>query len=358
MIASLNLKNKGDFMKAALLTGIRQFEIKQIPEPKIINDTDVLIRIRMVGVCGSDIHYYKDGRIGSQVVAFPFIAGHEAAGIVERTGSKATRVKTGQRIAIDPAVSCGRCDQCRAGRENTCRNLVFMGNPKQMEGALCEYVVLNENSCYPIKGTTTFEQAVLSEPLAIAVYAVECSPLLPKSNIAILGAGPIGMSVFHVLRTKEVGDIYITDKIQDRLNFSQKLNPRWSGNPDKSDIIKEINGMEPLGMDVVYECSGDVAAYNQAVELLKPGGTLAIIGIPDVDEVAFAIHELRRKEITILNIRRQANATQKAIDMLETGKVNMDDMAAHHFRLEQTDKAFELVADYRDGVMKAMISPE
>src|SRR5208282_5011149 len=131
-------------MKAALLTGIRQFEIGQVPEPEIVKDTDVLIRIKTVGVCGSDIHYYTTGRIGSQIIQFPFVVGHEAAGIVEQVGKRVTKVKSGQRIAIDPAVYCGHCDQCRAGRENTCRKLLFLGCPKQLEGALCKYLVLPE----------------------------------------------------------------------------------------------------------------------------------------------------------------------------------------------------------------------
>ena len=108
-------------MKAALLTGIREFKIAEVSQPKIINDTDVLIRIKTVGVCGSDIHYYTTGRIGSQIVQFPFVIGHEAAGVVESVGKNVTKVKPGQRIAIDPAVSCGPCDQSKAGRENTCR---------------------------------------------------------------------------------------------------------------------------------------------------------------------------------------------------------------------------------------------
>jgi L-iditol 2-dehydrogenase len=343
-------------MKAALLTGIRQFEIRQVPEPEITRDTDVLIRIKTVGVCGSDIHYFTTGRIGSQIVQFPFIVGHEAAGIVERTGKKVKKVKPGQRVAIDPAVYCGHCDQCRAGRENTCRELLFLGCPKQLEGALCEYIVLPENCCFPIKERTTFEQATLSEPLAIAVYAVERSHLPAKAKVAILGAGPIGMSVFHVLRMKSVGDVYITDKIPERLKFSQQLNPKWCGNPDRTDVVKEISNIEPLLLDAVYECSGDKAAFDQAIKLLKPGGTLAIVGIPEIDEISFPIHELRRKEITVVNIRRQAHCTQKAIDLLERRKINMDAMATHHFPLEETERAFDLVANYQDGVMKAMIT--
>jgi L-iditol 2-dehydrogenase len=343
-------------MNAALLTGIRKFETRKVPEPKLTKDTDVLIRIKTVGVCGSDIHYYTTGRIGSQIIQFPFTVGHEAAGIVEQTGKKATRVKPGQRIAIDPAVYCGHCDQCRAGRENTCRKLLFLGCPKQLEGALCQYLVLPELCCFPIKDRTTFEQAVLSEPLAIAVYAVERARLPARANVAILGAGPIGMSVFHVLRANHVGDVFITDKIPERLKFSQKLTPKYCGNPDRADVVGEISKAEPLLMDAVFECSGDRRAYDHAVRLLKPGGTMALVGIPEFDDVSFPIHELRRKEITLTNIRRQAHCTQKAIDILEANKINVDAMVTHHFSLEETQQAFDLVANYRDGVMKAMIS--
>jgi L-iditol 2-dehydrogenase len=343
-------------MKAAFLTGIRQFEIRHVPDPKIIHDTDVLVRIKTVGVCGSDIHYYTSGRIGSQIVQFPFILGHEAAGIVEKTGTKVTRVNPGQRIAIDPALSCGHCDQCMAGREHTCRELLFLGCPKQLDGTLSEYMVIHEKCCYPIRESMTFDQAALSEPLAIGVYSVERSMLPHKANAAILGVGPIGMSVFYILRTKDIGNIYVTDKIDKRLMFSQTLNSTWTGNPDQVDVVEEISRREPLLIDVIYECSGDTLAIAQAVKLLKPGGILVLVGITETDEISFPIHELRRKEITIINIRRQVHCTQKAIDLLESGKVKMDSMATHHFPLEETGRAFDLVANYRDGVMKAMIS--
>lgn len=342
-------------MKAVFLTDIKKFETQEISMPVLINDDDVLIKIKMVGVCGSDIHYYKTGRIGSQIVEFPFITGHEAAGIVEKVGSKVKKLKHGQRIAIDPAVYCGNCDQCLSGRENTCRKLVFMGAPKQKEGAMCNYVILKEHNCFPINDNMTFEQAVITEPLAIGIYAVDKSKPNPKDNIAILGVGPIGMSVFHYLRTKEIGDVFVTDRINERLEFSKQLNPKYTGNPSKANVVEEIKLLQPLEMDVVYECSGDPEAYKHAIELLKPGGLFVILGIPEVDEIALPIHELRRKEITILNIRRQLNCTQKAIDLLSSGRINMDKLVTHHFKMEETNEAFELVSNYRDGVMKAMI---
>jgi L-iditol 2-dehydrogenase len=345
-------------MKAAVLTGMHRFDIRDIPAPKIVHETDVLIRIKTVGVCGSDIHYYTTGRIGTQIVEFPFIIGHETAGVVERIGSTVKRVRPGQRVAVDPSVSCGVCDQCKAGREHTCRKLLFLGCPKQLEGCLSEFIVLPEENVFPIPDQMTYEQATLSEPLAIAVYAVERSGLPPAGNVAILGAGPIGMSLFHVLRTRNAGHIYITDKIEERLAFARTLRPLWAGNPDKVDVLKEISRAEPSLLDVVFECSGNPEAIAQGVQLMKPGGALVIVGIPEVDEVSFPIHELRRKEITILNIRRQVHCTQKALDLLASRIINMDAMATHHFTLDQTQAAFDLVASYGDGVMKAMISME
>jgi threonine dehydrogenase-like Zn-dependent dehydrogenase len=180
--------------------------------------------------------------------------------------------------------------------------------------------------------------------------------MLPaNANVAIIGVGPIGMCVFHVLRTKNVAHVYVTDKLDERLAFSRKLYPRWTGNPDRVDVVKEISDLEPLLLDVVYECSGDNEVVNQEVQLLKPGGTLVLVGITETDEVSFPIHELRRKEITILNIRRQAHCTQKAVDLLASRRIDMDSLLTHRFSLEETQKAFDLVENYRDGVMKAMI---
>jgi L-iditol 2-dehydrogenase len=231
-----------------------------------------------------------------------------------------------------------------------------LGCPGQMSGCLCDFIVLHERCCYPIENGMTFEQATLSEPLAIALYAVERSQPAVEASVGILGAGPIGMSVLHALRTKVHGRIFVTDKIDERLKHARTLNSTWCGNAQHQDIVKEIQNREPLLLDVVYECSGNEEAIVQATSLLKPGGSLVLIGIPEVDTIPFPIHELRRNEITILNIRRQSNCTAKAIDELQHHRINLDALVTHRFRLNQIQEAFELVAGYRDGVMKAMIA--
>jgi L-iditol 2-dehydrogenase len=342
-------------MKAAYLTALRSFAIRQTPDPVLVRDTDVLVRIQRVGVCGSDIHYYTAGKIGSQVAQFPFVVGHEASGVVERMGKSVRRVRPGDRIAIDPAISCGTCDQCRSGREHTCRTLQFMGAPGQRDGCLSEFVVADEKCCYAIPESMTFDQAALCEPLSIALYTVEKSSHPPKADVAILGMGPIGMCVFHALRAGDMGNVFVTDRIDERLGLSRPLRPAWCGNPDRQNVVEEIARIEPLLLDVVYECSGDEAAIRQGIELLKPGGKLVLVGIPGAECVSFPIHDMRRKEITLVNIRRQVHCTQPAIDVLATGGIDLNSLITHRFPLEATGEAFGLVARHGDGVMKAMI---
>ena len=330
-------------------------DIGDEPEPKIEKDTDVLLKIERIGVCGSDVHYYETGRIGSQVVEYPYITGHECGATVVEIGHSVTRVKVGDTVAIDPAESCYQCAQCKLGRENTCYNLRFLGTPGQGHGCLCEYLVMPEQSCYPTHGAITLEQAVMCEPLSIAAYSVQQAKLPEKANIAILGAGPIGLCTFVSAKAENVNTCYMTDKIDARIEAAKKAGATWAGNPDKTNIVEEILKQQPLGLDVAFECAGEQEAIDQCIDLLRPGGTLILTGIPRLDRISFAIDLLRRKEITIVNIRRQNQCAQKAIDLIASGKVGVDFMITHHFPLERTQDAFELVAGYNDGVIKAMI---
>ena len=218
-------------MKAMMLTGIRQMEMKNVPDPMIVNDTDVLIRMKTIGVCGSDVHYYTTGKIGSQVVQYPFPVGHEGAGQVVKVGKSVTRVKPGDRIAIEPAMPCGECDQCLAGRPHTCRKLRFLGCPGQADGCLSEYIVMPETSCIPISEKLSYDQAAISEPLSIGVYAVQESIPMKGAKVGILGFGPIGMSVLLPALAEGAGKIYVTDKIDERLEMAEKIRGLLDGQP-------------------------------------------------------------------------------------------------------------------------------
>ncbi len=342
-------------MKSMMLTGIRQMEMQERPAPEIVNDTDVLVRMKVIAVCGSDVHYYVSGKIGNQVVKYPFPVGHECAGIVEKVGNGVTHVKTGDRIAIEPAMSCGKCDQCLAGRPHTCRNIKFLGCPGQAEGSMSEFIVMPQENCIPIPDHMSFDQAAISEPLSIGVYAVRQSIPMKDAKVGILGFGPIGMSVMLPALAKGAKDIFVTDKIDERLAKAKENGAVYTGNPDKEDIVKGIKEVEPKGLDVVFECCGQQEALDQAVELLKPGGKIMIIGIPEIDRWSISVDDTRHKEVTITNVRRQNQAVEEALELLATEKVDVSNMPTHRVKFDDSKKAFDLVADYKDGVMKAMI---
>lgn len=342
-------------MKAAVLTGIGRMELREVPDPKIEKGTDILLKIEKVGVCGSDVHYFETGRIGSQVVQFPYIVGHECAATVAGVGPDVKSLKVGQEVVVEPAVSCHTCEQCEAGRENTCFSLRFLGTPGQGNGCLSEYLVMPEECCLPTGGRISLEQGALCEPLAIAVYAVKQSRPAKGADVAMLGAGPIGLCCMVSANAYGVGACYMTEKIDERVETARGGGAAWVGNPLKENVVAAILEQKPLGMDIVYECAGQQETIDQAVELLKPGGKLVLIGIPREDRISLSIDKIRRKEVTIVNVRRQNNCTLEAMDLVASGAVSVDFMVTHRFKVDRVQEAFELVAGYRDGVVKAMI---
>lgn len=342
-------------MKAMMLTGIRKMEMRDVPEPVIRDAHDVKIRLLVLGICGSDIHYYVSGRIGSQVVSYPFTVGHECAGLVVETGPAVKRVKEGDIIAVEPAMWCGTCDQCLAGRHHTCRRLKFLGCPGQAAGSLSEYITMPENSCFPLPANLNPDHGAISEPLSIGIYSVKKAGDITNSDIAILGYGPIGMSVMLGAKAMGAASVGISEKIESRLAIAEKEKASWTGNPLKNDIEKEILRFRPSGLDVVFECCGQQEAVDQAIEILKPGGRLVIVGIPEFDRWSLDVDKTRRKEISIQFIRRQLNCVEDSIRMISDGTIDVGNMITHRFPFERSKEAFDLVDGYHDGVMKAMI---
>jgi len=341
-------------MKKIILKSLSNFSIVDTKKPQISSDFDVLIKIAFVGICGSDIHYFKTGCIGDQIIYYPFTPGHECTGIVEKTGGKVTKIRTGDRVTIDPAISCGTCDQCRDGRNHTCRSLKFLGTPTELDGALQEYIVIPEDCCFKLPDTVSLSDGITIEPLTIALQAVGFNK--SKENIAVLGSGPIGICTLFALKYQlPDSNIFMTDKIDSRLSFAFERGANWTGNPLKTDIIEEILEICPGGMETVIECCGQQEAITQAVELLRPGGQLIVVGIPEEDYISFDAHKMRRKEINLQNVRRQNNKYIDALKMLHKKRIEINGFISHNFKIDQIQEAFDLVESYSDNVIKAVI---
>jgi len=212
-----------------------------------------------------------------------------------------------------------------------------------------------EVCCFPAQKQTSLEQVAYAEPLSIAVYAVKRSFPLEGAKVGILGAGPIGLNVLLSALGQGAAEAHVTDRLDYRLDVAQSMGATWVGNPDKIDIVAEITAIQPLQLDVIFECCGEQEAVDQAIQLLKPGGQLIIIGSLKVERVSFDLDLLRWKELTIKKTRRQSGCTKAALDLLESGRINTDLLITHRFAFEQAKAAFDLVDRYADGVLKAMI---
>lgn len=341
-------------MRTAKQIEVGRIELLKSEKPILGKETDVLLRIEAVGLCGTDRHYFVTGKVGGEAIKAPFVPGHEAAAVVEKVGAAVQRVKPGDPVVVDPAVSCGVCDQCLKGRRHTCRNLQFLGYPGQMDGALREFIPMPEDNCFPVPELDAV-QRILVEPLSIAIHALQLAHTHDTHSIGILGCGAIGLSTYMAAQAMGIEKIYMTDPVPERILAADREGAHWTADPSVENIVESIMSLEPLGLDVVFECCGSQQAVDQAVEVLKPGGVLAIIGIPESGKIDFNPHKLRRNEITVVNVRRQNNCIAGAVNLIKTGEVRPSFLATHNFSLEQVQEAFEMAASYRDGILKAVI---
>ena len=342
-------------MKVAHFTALRRIELADAPEPSIQRPDDVLIAIDRVGVCGSDIHYYLEGRIGDQILRYPATLGHECSGTVLAAGPEVKHLAAGDRVAVDPAFPCGACDQCRAGRFHTCRRLRFMGQPGQAAGALAERAVVPAGCCFKIPDSVSLDEAMLVEPLSVALHATRLAQLADGMKIAILGTGPIGLSVMLCAKANSACTVVATDLLDERLAVAERCGANTTINARQSDVAAECAYAGMAEFDVVFECSGDPACVNQGLSLLGPGGAAILVGIPPVDAISFDPHVVRRNELRLQGVRRQNHCVGPVIDLIAAGRLDASPLVTHRFPMEKASDAFELVADYRDGVIKAVV---
>jgi L-iditol 2-dehydrogenase len=344
-------------MKSAILYGIKDIRIKEVKKPKVKAD-DVLVKVKAVGICGSDVHYYTTGRIGDQVVKGPHILGHEVSGQVVETGKNVKDIKIGTRVAIEPGISCGKCEYCKIGRPNICPNVKFLGTPP-VNGAFVEYITYPSTHLFKLPDSISFSEGALIETLSVGMYSVEMSQLRFGDDIAILGCGPIGLVTLKVAVLAGVKRIFITDLIEERLRFAAKYKNVTTINVLKTNPIKAIREFtNGKGVDVVFEAAGSIDTFKQSIEICRIGGKVIWIGIPKENFISIDPHIARRKEIVIKFVRRAKHNYQKCIDMVSSGNIVLKDMITHKFKLKDIEKAFKLVENYSDGVMKAVIVNE
>lgn len=330
-------------------------ELRTNPIPSPLSH-EVLIRLRSVGICGSDVHYFIDGRIGDQRILNPHILGHEAVGEIAETGAKVSWLKKGDRVAVEPAIPCGKCELCLHGKPNLCQSVVFLGTPP-VSGAFQEYIVMPGENCLLIPEELGFDEAVLAEPLAIALYGVRHATFSIGDTSAIFGGGPIGLSVLFTLLSAGSSQTILTELVSSRATMASTLGANLVLMAQETDPVKEILAVtDGKGVDVAYECAGSQETLTQAVESVCCGGKVVIFGIPPGDDVKVDPHLIRRKEVTIYNVRRSAFTTPVALAMIKQSPL-FQKLITHRFPLDRASEGFQILSGYKDGVIKAVVHP-
>ena len=341
-------------MRAARLHGIRDLRLEDLPRPTPGPD-QVLLKVASVGICGSDVHYYLEGRIGDQVVTAPIIMGHEFSAWVAELGAGVDGLEIGQLVAVEPAISCGECELCRRGHPNLCPNVRFCGTPP-VDGVFAEYTVMPAKNCFPLPPELGPAEGAMLEPLGVAIHAVDLAHLRPGCTVAVLGAGPIGLLIAAVARAAGTSEIYMTEPLAYRRQFALDYVADAALNPDDTDVVAEIMRLTGgRGVDVAFEAAGASETPDQAAAVVRPGGKVIVAGIPADDTMTFTASTTRHKGLTIKLVRRMKHTYPRAIRLVQTGMVDVKPLATHVFPLERIAEAFEMVAAYDDGVLRAII---
>ncbi len=312
---------------------------------------EILVKIRSVGICGSDMHWYVDGSIYGFPASYPQVLGHEPAGEVVALGIGVTQFQCGDRVSIEPTVSCGHCEYCVRGQHNNCLSSQFMGSP-QLPGLLREYATLPAHNASIVPETFSYTQATLIEPVAVIMHMLELVEIRPRDTVAVFGAGPIGLLAAAVARSAGA-QVLVTDKLPYRIQMAKHLGASVAAPIDqfREAVLDATRGR---GVDISIDAAGAPETINTALAVTRPGGTFVLIGIPNHAPVAVDLFSLQAKEIRFQPVKRSNHRSQPAIALLGSGAIP-EAIVTHRVGIDAAPAAFQMLAEYRDGVGKLAI---
>jgi L-iditol 2-dehydrogenase len=332
-------------MRACVLTRPRELRLEERPVPRP-GPGQVLVGVRSVGVCGSDVHYYEHGRIGDFVVSAPLVLGHEVSGQIAAIGPGVEPARLGTRVAVEPGAACGRCDQCTAGRYNLCPAMAFFATPP-VDGALAEYVVVRDDLAFELPPQVSDDAAALLEPLSVGIWAGGKAAITPGGAVLIAGAGPIGHVCAQIARARGATAIVVTDVAAHRLAAAQRSGATLAL------PAAELPG-SGLDFDAFIDCSGAAAAISVGIRALRPAGRAVLVGMgPDELTIPFGV--LQRRELTVTGTFRYAGTWPTAIALAASGAVDLDGLVTGRFGLAETEQALTSVG--AAGTIKSIIEP-
>lgn len=324
-----------------------RIEDRAVPEP---GEREVLVEIAAVGVCGSDVHYYEHGRIGSFVVREPMVLGHESSGRIVALGPGASKHAVGDRVTLEPGVPCGNCRECRAGRYNLCRDVRFFATPP-IDGAFANYVTIHEDFAFVLPESVSDEAGALMEPLSVGVWACQKASVSAGDRVLVTGAGPIGLLAAQCARAFGATEITVTDVNVHRLNLAESTGATRTINV--ADVPLEDSGVEA---DALIECSGHPASLRAGIAALRPAGTAVLVGMGPEEEGVVPLSLIQNHELWLTGTFRYANTYPTAIALAANGRVDLEAIITDHYGLDHAEEALRAGREDPTAV-KVMVMP-
>jgi L-iditol 2-dehydrogenase len=346
--------------KAARLYGAQDVRLDDVPAPEAAPG-QALVRVRSVGLCGSDLHYLREGRIGDSLAGDPLVLGHEFAGDIIALGAgvapeAAARLQPGTPVAVDPAWACGRCESCEHGHPNLCPHIKFCGTPPT-DGALREYLSWPVDLLHPLPPSMDHDTGALLEPLGVLIHALNLAQVRLADSVAVLGAGPIGLLGIALARLSGAALVLATDVLPARVEAARRFGAHDAIDARVTDPARWIRDRTGgRGVDVVLECAGAQETPGQAVEAVRAGGRIVLVGIPADDRIEMPAAPARRKGVTVKLCRRMKHTYPRAIALVQAGMVDLRPLITHHFPLEETAAAFRALNGGDGTALKVMVT--
>ena len=342
--------------KGAFMRGTDKMIIKEIEVPEV-GEKEVLVQLEYVGICGSDVHYFHHGNCGAYKVNLEedYMLGHECAGTVVEVGANVKDLKVGDKVALEPGITCGQCEFCKAGKYNLCPDVVFLATPP-VQGCYEEYIAFPENMCFKLPENMTTKEGCLIEPLSVGFHAANQGDVQVGESVVILGAGCIGLVTLLACKAHGAGNIIVADIVDARLEKAKELGATHVINSKDVNALEEIARLTGgKGADKVFETAGSPITIAQTAFAVKRGGTITLVGLSAQEEINYNFAQIMDKEATIKSVFRYRNIYPKAIEAVSAGAIDVNGIVTHEFDLEHIQEAFEEAINNKTDLVKAVI---